>query len=264
MAWLNSTGPRFSRLACWAVPPFELGGPAAGVGVCAFRGAGAWLMGVPFWAAGTALCWIGLAPSNGAPWLDPGKPDWPFCTGALNVASGLSAPCDSGGCQPGLVFRNACAGPPVVVSCWVARPPPIEWIVEPEGVVTRMLLGLFSRPHSIRYPGGRKVLKPWIRFGWPAKSSETLLMTPGVSILPRVSTPVRDSLGSLHPRLALEVLHDIEESVIDIWLLMKLDLDLVEVAQCILTNNEGQLQQPPEVPRLVCQRAPTLSIGCCP
>ena len=63
-------------------------------------------------------------------------------------------------------------------------------------------------------------------------------MTPGVSILPRVSTLGQGSLGSLYPRLALEVFHDVEESVIHIWLLMKLDLDLVEVAQCILTKNK--------------------------
>ena len=144
-------------------------------------------MGVPFWAAGTALCWIGLAPSNGAPWLEPGNPDGPFCAGTLNVASGLSALCERGGCQPGLVVTKACVGPALGPSCWVARPAPIEWIVEPEGVVTRMLFGLFSRPHSMRYPGGRKVLNPWMRLGWPAKSSETLLMTPGVSILTWVS-----------------------------------------------------------------------------
>lgn len=56
-------------------------------------------------------------------------------------------------------------------------------MVEPDGVVTRMLFGLFSKPHSIRYPGGRNVLKPWIKLGWPANNSETRLMTPGVSIL---------------------------------------------------------------------------------
>jgi hypothetical protein len=107
-------------------------------------------MGVPFWAAGTDRCWIGLAPSNGAPWLDPGKPEGPFWAGTLKLASGLSAP--RGGCQPGRVFRKPCWAPADgwAWSCCVARPAPIEWIVEPEGVVTRMLLGLFSRPHSMR------------------------------------------------------------------------------------------------------------------
>lgn len=33
------------------------------------------------------------------------------------------------------------------------------------------------------------MLKPWIKFGWPANNSETRLMTPGVSILPRFSYP---------------------------------------------------------------------------
>jgi hypothetical protein len=36
---------------------------------------------------------------------------------------------------------------------------------------------------SIRYPGGRKVLKPVIRFEYPRNKVETLSMTPGVSIL---------------------------------------------------------------------------------
>ena len=40
-----------------------------------------------------------------------------------------------------------------------------------------------------------------------------------------------------HLRLALEVLHDVEESIIHIWLVDKLDLDLVEVAQSILCAN---------------------------
>lgn len=34
---------------------------------------------------------------------------------------------------------------------------------------------------------------------------------------------------SLYIRLALEVLHDIEESIVDIWLVMELNLDLVQV-----------------------------------
>lgn len=72
----------------------------------------------------------------------------------LNVASGLSTLCCTGGCQ---LFGRApkyggcpapapgCAG-----SIGAGRLPPIEWMVEPEGVVTRMLFGLFSRPHSMR------------------------------------------------------------------------------------------------------------------
>ena len=38
---------------------------------------------------------------------------------------------------------------------------------------------------SILNPGGRKVLKPTIRSGWPRNKLDTLLMTPGVSILRR-------------------------------------------------------------------------------
>lgn len=38
---------------------------------------------------------------------------------------------------------------------------------------------------SILNPGGRKVLKPTMRSGWPRNKLDTLLMTPGVSILRR-------------------------------------------------------------------------------
>ena len=37
----------------------------------------------------------------------------------------------------------------------------------------------------MRYPGGRKVLKPWIREGFPWKRAETRSITPGVSMLRR-------------------------------------------------------------------------------
>jgi hypothetical protein len=59
----------------------------------------------------------------------------------------------------------------------------IEETVVPIGVVTLMALGSPPVPHSILYPGGKNVLKPWIRFGLPAKSVETLSITPGVSML---------------------------------------------------------------------------------
>lgn len=35
----------------------------------------------------------------------------------------------------------------------------------------------------MRYPGGRKVLKPWMRIGFPWNNIETRSITPGVSIL---------------------------------------------------------------------------------
>jgi hypothetical protein len=61
--------------------------------------------------------------------------------------------------------------------------PPGVCVVVPVGVVTVMrLLSLGSRLHSMRYPGGRKVLKPWMRLGCPRKRVETLSMTPGVSM----------------------------------------------------------------------------------
>lgn len=36
---------------------------------------------------------------------------------------------------------------------------------------------------SILYPGGKNVLKPTIRSGWPLKRFDTLFITPGVSML---------------------------------------------------------------------------------
>ena len=57
-------------------------------------------------------------------------------------------------------------------------------MLEPIGVVTLIALGSLSAPHSIRYPGGKKVLNPWISSGLPAKSVLTLPITPGVSIAP--------------------------------------------------------------------------------
>lgn len=44
------------------------------------------------------------------------------------------------------------------------------------------------------------MLNPWIRLGWPANSSETLLMTPGVSILSMVvSTSIYNKHGTGSP-----------------------------------------------------------------
>ena len=43
-------------------------------------------------------------------------------------------------------------------------------------------------------------------------------------------------------RLALEIFHNIEESVIDIWLVSELNLDLVEVAESILQINRSVLK----------------------
>ncbi len=41
---------------------------------------------------------------------------------------------------------------------------------------------------SILYPGGKNVLNPTMRSGWPLKRLETLLITPGVSILSKEKT----------------------------------------------------------------------------
>ena len=52
----------------------------------------------------------------------------------------------------------------------------------PFGAVTDTVPGSLACT-SILYPGGRKVLKPTISSGCPLKSDDTLLMTPGVSML---------------------------------------------------------------------------------
>ena len=52
----------------------------------------------------------------------------------------------------------------------------------PFGAVTDTVPGSLACT-SILYPGGRKVLKPTISSGCPLNSDDTLLMTPGVSIL---------------------------------------------------------------------------------
>lgn len=57
-------------------------------------------------------------------------------------------------------------------------------------------------------------------------------MTPGVSILSGMMRRVwgRDG-GDSH--LALEVLHDVEKVVVHVWLVLELDLDCIEIAECI-------------------------------
>ena len=52
----------------------------------------------------------------------------------------------------------------------------------PFGAVTDTVPGSLACT-SILYPGGRKALKPTMSSGCPLKSSKTLLMTPGVSML---------------------------------------------------------------------------------
>jgi hypothetical protein len=66
-----------------------------------------------------------------------------------------------------------CPGPLLVVC-----------IMVPVGVVTMIKLeSCESVEHSMRYPTGKKVLKPWMSDGCPLKRKDTRLMTPGVSIL---------------------------------------------------------------------------------
>lgn len=76
-----------------------------------------------------------------------------------------------------------------------ANPPPttgrdVLVSVVPVGVVTLITSGSFgSVEHSMRYPGGRKVLKPDINSGCPLNNIDTRSITPGVSILLRRQFP---------------------------------------------------------------------------
>jgi hypothetical protein len=44
--------------------------------------------------------------------------------------------------------------------------------------------------------------------------------------------------------LTLEVLHYIQEAVVDVWLIMKLDFDLIEIGQSIIKNRLLSLSDP--------------------
>jgi len=79
----------------------------------------------------------------------------------------------------------------------------------------------------MRYPGGKKVLKPWIRFGLPAKSVDTRRMTPGVSILFSISGNSYIGQRRVYSRLTLEVLHDVKKLVVYLGIARELHLDLI-------------------------------------
>lgn len=115
----------------------------------------------------------------------------------------------------------------------------------PDGVVTRIASGLSSVPHSIRYPGGKNVLNPWIRAGCPLKRVETRWMTPGVSILRRAKSVIhsREKLftQAKHIRLTLEIFHYVQEPIIDVGLVDEADFDLVQIAERVLIVKTNQL-----------------------
>lgn len=126
------------------------------------------------------------------------------------------------------------------------------WLMVPAGVVTVMTFPSLPLRHSIRYPGGRKVLKPWMRTGWPRKRLETRSMTPGVSILRSLVhsrdrsrlddsgerehvTPVEAfcrskrvfgvmDTGREQSHLAFELFHYVQEPVVHLGTLIELDL----------------------------------------
>lgn len=65
-------------------------------------------------------------------------------------------------------------------------------------------------------------------------------MTPGVSIL---SVCQRLKVTKMHMsciRLAFEIFHYVEKSIINVWLVVKLHLDLVEIGESILNDQKYQ------------------------
>lgn len=80
-------------------------------------------------------------------------------------------------------------------------------------------------------------------------------MTPGVSILHSSVYNAQQRAEIL--RLALEILHYIQKSVVHVGLFNKADLDLIKIAQSILPMAISQINQ--DVRYKV---APTLRIGC--
>lgn len=80
-------------------------------------------------------------------------------------------------------------------------------------------------------------------------------MTPGVSILLSLVYNAQQRAEIL--RLALEVLHYIQKPVVHVGLFNKADLDLIKIAQSILSMNVSQIDH--DVRYKV---APTFRIGC--
>lgn len=79
------------------------------------------------------------------------------------------------------------------------------------------------------------MLNPWIKAGWPVKRFDTRWITPGVSIL--LSSVCNAQQQAEYLRLALEILHYIQKPVIHIGLFNEADLDLVKIAQSVLSMN---------------------------
>ncbi len=87
--------------------------------------------------------------------------------------------------------------------------PPICVVVWPEGVVTLiMLASLALLRHSMRYPGGKKVLNPDISVGCPLNRVDTRSMTPGVSMLHKHRKKINDTLP-VHGRALKATVHEI-------------------------------------------------------
>lgn len=80
------------------------------------------------------------------------------------------------------------------------------------------------------------MLNPRMRCLWPLKSSLTLAITPGVSILCRKKVGI--SFHKIVQRikdvqLGLEIFHDVQKLIIHPWLLRELKFNLVQEFECI-------------------------------
>ena len=88
------------------------------------------------------------------------------CCGGMVISVGFAAASDKSIQRLGRAWLADSLSPGSVIdheNAVLPRPPPVVCIVVPLGVVT--VICLASIEHSIRYPAGKKVLKPWMRTG---------------------------------------------------------------------------------------------------
>lgn len=109
------------------------------------------------------------------------------------------------------------------------------------GVVTVITSWRGSDDISIRYPGGKKVLKPPISSECPWKSIDTRWITPGVSMLFVFShrIPKTRILTAGNLRLTFKFLHDIQKLIINFWSLPEPVLDEIQVREGV-----GDVERP--------------------
>ena len=116
--------------------------------------------------------------------------------------------------------------------CCIVREPVASWVRVPVGVLT-VMNWLSPVEHSILYPGGKNVLKPEMSTGWPLKSMETCSIRPGVVSLelPQVSKArwIWNQWYGSH--LAFKILHNVQELVVHVWIILEAIFDFVEIAK---------------------------------